>query len=294
MVEIQKGIQLDEARHPLILVQGNWMRWEDLNKIVRYDEKKKEIVSRDDPEKEWNYFAPNGLTQQKRYNQIYPVYQLSKAERALIEAEGEKFGAIDLPKDKSQLRYMQVFTSHNSPFAKLSHVAFRLIDENGKVYSSGFETPSSEIPFDKQKFVGTYHISIASLDYDELKPYFSRRVTTIPLTEEQYTKAFKKMERYSQKKLSLNRLHQNCATYTTNIMRAAGHKVEIRCTLIDGLPSLAPRLVDIPQIGPFLNRIRNFVAGIFNWISTHCIPHFVKVACESIATFVSPLAGEID
>ena len=284
--EMQDGIKLDPYDgHPLLFVEGDWTRWEDLSTWITYDSKKKKIVSSDNPAEEWNYCAPDGLCRIGRYNEIYPIYHLSESDQAALQKQGEKFFQGNVPEklqnDRKRWHYLQVFTSENGPISKLSHVGLRLIDANGAVYSLGFET-SDEIPFKEQYFVGSYDVGITSLDYDEFKPFNARRVTTIPLTGDQYRNAMKQIEAYSKGPMRFNRMHQNCSTYATSVMRAAGHPMDVRSTLPELIVDLVPDL-------PVCSKIARAIGGFFKWIFPSCICHLLGAIAIKISTVCTNL-----
>jgi len=256
---MREGIRLDAYdEHPLFWVNGEWVHWGDLKERIRWDAKAKRIVSTHNPEEEWNYFAPSGLCPRSHYSDVYSIYQLCTDEMSALQIEAEKFFQGDVPEtfeqNKNRWHYLQVFTSHNMFLSKFSHASARLIDAEGAVYSDGLETSDAEIPFKEQSLLATYNGYVTSLDYDEFKPFTSRRVTTIPLTEEQFNNALQKVKTYAVTPLRFNRMHQNCSTYVTNIMKAAGHPLDIRSTLPGLIGDLFPHV-------PWISRIRNYIGS---------------------------------
>ncbi len=287
MLNMKEGIRLDTDGHPLLLVNGDWMRWENLKHSVEYDPKKKIIVSKNQPSEEWNYFSPNGLCQRGRYNDLYPIYPLSQNDQATLKAHGEKFFRGNVPQelqDQKKWHYMQVFTSHNSLIAKLSHVGLRLINKEGEVHSFGFETLETDTPFLQQYTVGSYNAGITSLDYDEFKPFKSRRVTTIPLTDEQYNQAMERVTTHSKKTLRFNRMHQNCAVYVTDIMNVAGHPVKIDCTLPELILDLGPRFQTI-------RKVKNAIKCFFQRILSPCVIKLITAVRNSVIAIAKRISS---
>lgn len=273
---IQQGILLDDDRHPQMLVDGNWMKWSELKELVTYDPVRKAIVSKNDPQKEWNYYYPNGLIPQSRFHSVVPTYKLSEAELESLRERAES--------NEEKTHFIQVFTSDNSMISTLSHTALRLIDNEGSLYSLGFETTPEIDPPSSVLLARTKEGAVASRDYDEFRPFAKRRVTTVALTEAQYEAAMDRVTAYSKKKLKFTHTHQNCTTFVADIMKAAGHEVDVRCTLIDGLYGLLPKVKSIPLIGPALEKVRRVFAAILNWIVKYLVPQFlvaivVKISC---------------
>ena len=254
---LKEGIHLDTDGHPCLLKEGKWVRWENLKTEIQFDREKRELVSIDG-KTDWNYYynpltGDCGLNPQSRYKQVRPIYQLSEEEMKTLGVGKKKYA-------------LQVFTSDNSMLSKVSHVGLRLINENGQVYSLGYETPTSEVKYTHQAIAGCYDATIASLDYDEFAKFKTRRVTTLPISQNQYDMALSRVKKYSQKPLRFNRAYQNCATYVTDIMRQAQiHETpSIACTVKDSLWDL---VTEIPYIGIILNKIKNVVQAVFELLS---------------------------
>lgn len=237
--------------------EGEWTRWDALKEQISFNPETRELISTEDPKQEWNYYynpetGEQGLNPQSRYNQVRPIYQLSKSEMERLGMDGANC-------------ILQVFTTSVFFISQLSHVGLRLIDPSGKVYSLGYETPSWEMKYKQQKIVGNYHVEISSLDYDEFTKFKNRRVTSIPITSDQMKLALDRAEMYTQMKLRFNRIHQNCATYVTDIMRAAQlYTPPIACNLRDFFWDF---IIDIPVIGTVLDKIKKVVVAIFELLS---------------------------
>ncbi len=250
---LKEGIRMD-GDHPCLLMEGNWTRWEEISKRICYNFDKREILCKQ-TNQEWNYFydpsSPDrfGLVPESRNNQVRPIYQLSKGEQENLNLKNDQYA-------------IQVFTSHNnSVFKKMSHVGLRLIDNKGWVYSLGFETPSSVPKFPDQRLVGNYDAAITTLDYDEFASFSSRRVTTIPISENSFTCALERIKVYTSTHLRFNRVHQNCVTYTADIMKSAGIAVpDFKCSIRS---ALWDNISDLTIIGPVLNKIKRAVYWVF-------------------------------
>jgi len=295
--KIQTGIRLDYDGHPLLLKEGNWERWEVIKKIICYDPKKKKLVSVSDQKKEWNYFYPQGLCQKSRYGNVFPVYKLTSDDMEILQKHSEEFFNKKIPpalkNDRKNWHYIQVFSSENFFIPSLSHVSLRLIDKMGQVHSLGFEIdPNDSQCSQKVFFLRTCDVGINSLDYDEFQTFDKRRVTTIPLTEEQYKNALQKVKDYASRPLRFNRFHQNCVAYTISILRAAGHPIDVRCTFIDGLLDLIPRPKDLSFIGPAIDKVQKCTLELFHRIE-QCIPFFVKIIPSALWSVIAAIKTKI-
>ncbi len=254
--EMRKVIHFSEVDgQPCLWKEGRWVHWDDIKEQLICDPSRKEIVSRDDLQTVWNYYynpesGESGLCPSSRYNNVRPVYLLTQKEMT----------ALGITRENPCL--LQVFTSNNSMIPKLSHVGLRIINQNGYVYSLGFETPNTETPFPQQKITGSYDAVISSLDYDEFSNFKTRRVTTFARSEKQFQSALDKITEYSQRDLRFNRAHQNCATYTTDIMRSAG--IEPPSIAAPALSALEEWVNDtIPYVGPTLHGTGWVIKRIF-------------------------------
>lgn len=276
MEELAIGIKLVNDQ-PCILKQGVWSSWDTIKNEIYFDPERREIFSHSDQTTEWNYFynpinGERGLCPQSRYNQIRPIYQIDAGR---MDALGVEPGQCAL----------QIFTTENSMFAKISHVGLRLIDQNGRVYSLGFETPSREVHFAQQRVAGNYNAEITSLDYDEFAQFKRRRVTTLPLTSSQFQSALQKEQSYTERQIRFNRVRQNCATHALTVMKAAKQPTpSIDISLGDFFWDI---IKEAPLVGNVLDRIKNLVEAIFSLLSALPIVHYVADAVIFVKNRIS-------
>ena len=214
MEPLKEGIRIDSDGSPCLLKEGKWIRWETIKNEFDYNKAKQTLFSKKDPNESWSYlYDPStgelGLVSGCRYGVVRPIYQLSEKQIETLNIRNRSA--------------IQLFSSDNMFVPKISHIGLRLINQQGWVYSLGFETTPSEPMFEEgQKIAGTYDATITSNDYDEHRFFTSRRVTSIPISEEKFAAALARVKDYAQFPVRFNRAHQNCLAYVTDIARSAG------------------------------------------------------------------------
>jgi hypothetical protein len=257
MEALKEGIRIDADGSPCLLKEGNWVRWESIKDKMAYDKSQQELHSKSDRKEIWNYLydpstGEQGLVKGSRFGVVRPTYQLS-------EKQIEKLKT----KDRCAL---QLFSSDNMAIPKISHCGMRLINEKGWVYSLGFETSQDEPFFEQgQKVVGTYDATITSNDYDEHRVFKSRRVTTIPLSQQNFDTALGRVREYSKTPLRFNRVHQSCLAYTSDIAKSAG--AEIPNLVCDTYEFIGEGLEEASPILRFIGKAASLIRRLFVWIA---------------------------
>ncbi len=76
-------IKLDSDGHPMIKMQGRFVRWETISRELHYDPKSENIKSKGYPGslvQIWNYCYPQGLVPMDRFNydRAFPVFELTR------------------------------------------------------------------------------------------------------------------------------------------------------------------------------------------------------------------------
>ena len=243
---------------PCFLVKNAYRSWADFKDKVEVNPATKEIFSKNNSEKYWNYFlypkqesSRIGLNSDSRFRQVRPVYALSDLDKTALGLQ-ERHCAC------------QLFTSNNSLLSKVSHVGLRLIDQNGLVYSCGLETLLTEPKFTDQAFLGTYNATITSLDYDEFAPFTERRVTTFAISDEQFAQALVKVQEYAGKNICFNRARQNCLSYSKQIAKIAG--LPVPETLLPFNEALWMQIKET-SVGSAIDKIVTVVGAIFAFIA---------------------------
>lgn len=225
---MKTGIKLDRDGHPLLLKEGEWTRWELIKKELRFDKENKEIVSTGDASIEWNYFYPYGLVPGSRYNEIKQIYRLSGKEMESLKQHAASYFEINPDTDPGVEKncFIQVYTTARKSNLLDMHAAVRLIDQEGRVYSMGYEMPMEHqnriISGSARTFLATGVVTISTLDYDEFRPFDDRYVTTVPISAEKAKKVLEQMKEYTHLPLRFNFIRQNCARFALEALRLAG------------------------------------------------------------------------
>ncbi len=283
-------LKLDADGHPLIKMQGRWVRWEAINRELHFVKEADKIQSRNysgNIVQTWNYFHQLGLVPQDRYNypEIFPVYELSQADYDRVRQHAMKFYEtnpekdIGIPKDC----IVQFHTSERSqgmthPLLQNArrnypvHIAMRLITPNGQVYSFGAMMINDEMEFVfsdmLSTFLSTVNAKVTMLDYEEFRDYDERIVTSIPLTSVRAQNIKDFLNQIHDKQLRFNYLKQNCSSLMFEIMRRAGYDnvVEMHTSgaavFYDALPSLR----HLPYIGSTIGKVQDCFDAIFQTI----------------------------
>jgi len=240
---------------PHLLKEGQWISWETIRNELTYDPKSKYIL--DQQGRQWNYFYPNGLVPQSTINHVEPIYTLTPEEMGRLDANP---------------CVVQIFTTDK----RVSHAGLRLINQLGQVYSFSFETLASEVTMKDTScfdFLATVNAHITSPDYAEFDKFKERRVTSLPITEEQFTKALEKVRHYANSPLRFHFIHQNCGTFVADIMRHIGQPIPINCWVRGFAWEMAK---DVPFLGPIVLAIDAVVRAIF-YILDKITPNFIQV-----------------
>lgn len=283
MEALKEGIRIDADGSPCLLKEGKWVRWETIKNEFDYDKKQQELHSKTDRKEIWNYLydpstGEQGLVKGSRFGVVRPIYQLS-------ETQIEKLGI----KNRSAI---QLFSSDNQIIPKISHCGMRLINEKGWVYSLAFETAQDEPFFEAgQKVVGTYDATITSNDYDEHRFFTSRRVTTIPISEEKFNVALERVREYAKMPLRFNRVHQSCLAYTADIAKTAG--VEIPDLVCHTYEFVGRGLTELSPVFRIIGKVVSFVRGILNWCAKIPVLGLPFKAVLWIAHKVGVVAGNL-
>jgi hypothetical protein len=151
------------------------------------------------------------------------------------------------------------------------HATYRLITEDGKVYSFGFQMEQDEeaevfsdssYPF-PLTFTKTTKTRITTPDYEEPRPFKQKRITSVPITNERLESICRFVADENDGTLSFNFIRQNCATLGREVLKRAGVSTPERWTLGFGLSQLLPNLERVPYVGKPLK----YVAGIISAIA---------------------------
>ncbi|HEX2582589.1 MAG TPA: DUF4105 domain-containing protein [Chlamydiales bacterium] len=290
--ELREGIKIINGQ-PHLLKEGQWTSWNLIIQDIQPSAADKRDYLLRNAQNEWkdcNYLYPNGLIAQTRYNWVEPVHQLNPNEMDRLYEHGVNFfkQKAEAP-SRENCGFIQVFTGGTGRLGQIGHVGLRMIDKDGAVYSFGFETPNSEVKMALRNLfsaLATYNGTIASRDFKEFSKFDIRRTTTIPVSEEKFHKALEKVKKYAETPLRFNMLHQNCLTFTLDILKTADIPVDIRTSsFLYGLYELLrPSIESTPLLGPAILKVGCIVNPIFRTIKKYTPEPICFVA--KVITFI--------
>jgi hypothetical protein len=266
----EHDLKLDPRdNHPMIKMQGRWLRWEAITREIHYDAKADKIKSRAYPGslvQTWSYSHANGLVPVDRanWNQPYPVYELSVDEYQRVRQHALKFYETNPEKDPGILKdcIVQFYTidRRNLPDGAIFdnaqrnypvHVGMRVITADRQVYSFGVQMPPEEQAFVFSDYFSTFFATvdgkIEMRDFEEFRPD-SRYVTSIPLTAQRAQNILNRVKAINEKQYRFQYMRQNCANLMSEVIQLAGYNVDTRTSVRDAFIDLFPSLTQIPVI----------------------------------------------
>lgn len=298
---MKMGIRFDRDDHPLLLKEGEWVRWDVIKKEICFDKKNKELVSTNDPSIEWNYFYPFGLVPGSRYNQVKSIYRLNANEIAGLQEHAARYYEINPDTDPGAVKncFIQVYTTdRKSQPLGVSHVGVRLIDNEGRIYSLGYEMPTEQqkhITRSAFTILATDKVTIASLDYDEFRPFDDRYVTTIPISAAKAKKILDQMKEYTHQPLRFNYMRQNCARFAVEVLHLAGVsdiKPTANLSEVFARALLPSNIFAVLQKG--IEKISSVAIIIFNKMHTHASDTTdALVFVYAVVTFIPRKIGTV-
>ena len=293
------GIEQDSYGHPMLKLDGNWVRWDQLKEQIVYDPKQEAVVSSKDHSLMYNYIMPQGLVQKHnaRYDELYSVAQLDTDQKTTLQTEAAKFWQTNEEIDPGQAKecVLQVVTTRrdllkrnwwtenlldNTP----EHVSLRLIDKEGKLYSFSLKMPPNEskrvfsfIPF---TYLTTASANVATPDYDEPRPFDERRVTSIPVTSAQKDAIIAFINEINRKDLSFNVAKQNCNKLAQIVLGIAGVEVNTRISFGTLLYRCLPSPSRLPVVGAIFrtaNKVAQAVSSFFSMLVSYIPKPVIRV-----------------
>ncbi|MBS0604231.1 MAG: hypothetical protein JSS60_04240 [Verrucomicrobia bacterium] len=274
----EHDLKLDGDGHPMIKMNGNFVRWETIARELEYDPKSDKIKSRGyagNIVQSWNYFHPLGLVQKDRFNYdaAYPSYQLSQNEYDRLIAHSRKFYETNREIDPGIAKdcVVQFFTSprrqgipehpltdnlhENAPV----HIAIRLITADKQVYSFGLQMPFEEQEFVLSDYFSTFLATaltnVSMRDYEEFRSHEGRIVTSVPLSSARSQNILNLINELNKKQLRFQYTRQNCSSLMQEVIQRAGYDVDIRTTAGATLYGMLPDLNQFPIIGKGIAKI---------------------------------------
>ncbi len=318
---VMHDLRLAPDNHPLIKVQDQWIRWEQLKEQVAYDPDTYMIRSRDYPGslvQAWTYLSPQGLMPINRMNheQMVPVYQLSQAEyqRTLQMArrfyETNQEVDVGVPKDcviqfvtSPSRRLCATKTIENTPANRNlieninSHVIMRIIQPNGDVYSFGLEMPAESQEFlfhggAMDRFMATVPAKVNMAgDYEEFRSFDERIVTGIPLTQGRANGIIHLMNTMGS--IQFQFMRQNCSNLMRTVIQEAGYPpIDNRVKGGSVLVGIIPNAEHWPVIGPVIGLVKSVTTPVFNFFS-NWTPECIKTLLSFVWTVITYIPHKI-
>lgn len=306
--EGEAPITADSDGHPLIIMNGIRTRWEEIAKLIDYDEKQDALVAKHDPAIGYNYVFPEGIVEKHpaKYDAIYPVGQLSEEKRQELLKHAELFWQTNENPSplESKPCVLQIVTTRRDLFGRNwltenildnlpEHVYVRLVDEKGKVYSFGMRMPPEEsnqvyakLPF---TYLTTASSNITCPDYEETRKFQERRVTSVPLSEAAKNEILSYVQKTNGKGVSFNYAKQNCSKLAQVILRKAGIRMNTRLTFGKLIYRLLPSPSRLPGIGLVFkaaNKVTSLANSLFKQIRK-VTPKPIRHAVREVKKIVS-------
>lgn len=219
-----------------IKFQGGWRPICEIMQLVEFDLPSKKLVNRHNREEAWSYTSPLGLHPQNRfqYDKLLPVEELSRDEYNKLLAHAAQ-GDLDPAKTS----ILQIVTTNHSksnnwlfrnPCSDCEeHATYRLIDEKGRVFSFGIEIEKRELdsifksrPFFPFTFFKTVVSKISTPDYEEVRPFHLKRVTSIAFAKEKMDDILQTIVDQNRAGIRFNYARQNCGSLARELLRKAG------------------------------------------------------------------------
>lgn len=281
------GLKLDYDGHPMVKMQGRFLRWEVIASRLEYDHKIDKIKSRGKEktsEQIWSYFHPDGLVPVDRfhYEQVFPIYQLSQEAYDRLIVHAKQFYETNPEKDPGASKdcAVQFFTSeraHGIPkhplFNNLHrnipvHIGIRLITADRQVYSFGYQMPHE---VERQVFSNllstmamTADTRISMLDYEEFRAHEGRMVTSIPLSSQRAKKIIDHLNRLNRRQLRFHYGRQNCSALAHEVMQHTGYEIDTRTTVGATLLGMLPSLDQLPIVARSIAKVEVFCQKIWH------------------------------
>jgi hypothetical protein len=284
-------LKLDHDGHPMLKMQGRYVRWETISREIHYDPKSEKIKSRAYPGsivQSWNYFQ-NGLVPVDRfsYDQVFPVYELTQDEYHRTHQHALKFYETNPEKDPGIAKdcIVQFTTIENRvvPNGALFdnaqrnypvHIGMHLITADRKVYSFGYQLLPEEAEFlfsdYFSTFLATAEAKIGVRDFEEFRPV-NKLVTSVPLSSQRAQNIINLLNELKDKQLRFQYMRQNCSQLMREVIQLAGYDVDLRTTGKEVLYDALPSLTQIPVIGKIAFLVKKI------WDS---LPTFITVPIE--------------
>lgn len=272
---------------------------------VRYDERDDMFVDNTNNHG-WNMtqwgFIPKG-----RFEGFEPFAQITPAALDQVVEHGKTFWSPEQQRDRNgneRTCVIQLTTSYKprmglprsgltqNAIETFNHIGMRIIDQNGKVYSTGYEMTAANnaATFGSPRtFLGTANAKGAWPDFDDVRPFDERHVTTIAISEEEFRQVKQFVE--ETKDARFNAVKQNCAKHVSEAFKKVGVEIPVFQDCYDYFANALPSLDQIPVVGKPLSwvvkaisTVANAIFKFISWITPEFIKFPFRVVWEGIKT----------
>ncbi len=270
-----------------VLVEGVYVPWSEFGATVRGDElrSQNQLIDKNDSNLVWTFVSPRlasgGFIKNDPFNYEtpYPIEKLTDAEMIELKA----LASSDPNNKQAPEAIIQVYTSPEGGMCgddsnvlnmhgmvSPSHYGCRVITPEGFVYSMSFQLDQGEASVPCRYAIGRSTAGkVVMCDYDEARPHRGRFVTTLPMSKDALEKVFEVMK--ESKIATFNFANHNCASFSRDMLNAAGYPVDIRITSAEQLAGIFFGFVlDAPGIGTAIswtiNKVSSIASTVWNWM----------------------------
>lgn len=167
------------------------------------------------------------------------------------------------------------------------HASIRLIDNDGKVYSTGFgSTHEEDKKQEKMGYFSTINGMPTILDYEEFRPHQGRITTTFAIHKERFTRVLDTIERDRRNTVRFNIASQNCNTLALRYLHLAAApfgsiKMKVKDVLFSVFPDKPfkiscriPRFVRLSaaKVGAFFFKVISHIVSLV-FINPYLVIH---------------------
>lgn len=253
----------------------------------------------------WNYLLPKGLVQIDRYKtaSLVPTTQLSPEEKKLLLEHAGQFETLSFQKDHPPVAVLQIVTNPRKRIKRDSflfdgleaqnpvHVGFRIIDENGDVFSSGFTYSDEE---EKHRAgLRNYMASINGVpditDFEEFRSHEGRRVTSIPMTKETCDRIKNEVRLMCAHGVRFNMLTQNCSRMASRMAELAGVTIDHKQTVYHTVPNIFPSLASFPRLQRVIEKLLTLSHKLSEKTLLPSVEEDIRFAKKIVAIAITPV-----
>lgn len=262
-------VRVDDAGQVLFKKEGQFVPFSEIEATVRYSKEEGRFIG-------WTFVHPFGFIPKDPccFEHPFPVAKLSKETLARVKEEASSFvstsgAASSVPKEY----IFQIITAGNSYtenplFRNLNaflpeHASLRVITPTGELFSCGtkMDKKDEEFILNIPQFLATRLTKAPCPDYAESYSYEERRITSIPITEENAQQLFSFMGELN-KGIPFCFPLQNCTRTVVSAASLIGEEIETRMLPREVVWKSLPSLTDIPYIGRLIEGVASVIQKV--------------------------------